>query len=51
MTRNETELFNIIRGHSDPTEALLKAVEIFTSLIEQHEASEVPSVASLQESA
>jgi hypothetical protein len=51
MTQNEIELFNIIRGHSDPTEALLIAVELFTSLLEQHEASEVPSAVSLQESA
>lgn len=50
MKQTEIELFNIIRGHSDPAEALLKAVEIFTCL-KQLEASEEPSVASLQESA
>lgn len=51
MTQTEIELFNIIGGHSDPSEALIKAVEIFTFLLEQHEASEVPSAVSLQESA
>ena len=40
MTENEITVLEMIRNHSDPDKAILIAIEIFTRLIEQPEATE-----------
>ena len=34
MSKNELELIETIRGHADPEEALLIAVQVITSFLE-----------------
>ena len=48
MTNNEIELINIIRENDNPEQALLTAIETIILFLEQHESSQVPSVAPLQ---
>ena len=48
MTDNELELINIIRGHKNPEQALLTAVIIIGSVLEQSLSSQVPFVDSQQ---
>lgn len=40
MSKNELELIETIRGHEDPAEALLIAVQVITSYLAQHGSSE-----------
>ena len=40
MSEKELELLGIIRGHEDPAEALLIAVQVITSYLAQHGSSE-----------
>lgn len=49
MTRNELELINMIREHSNPEIALTTAIETIISYLERHESFEEPSVAYLPE--
>lgn len=49
MTANEITLLNIIREQSDPENALLTALKIIISCLEQHESFEEPFVAYLPE--
>lgn len=49
MTENETILINMIRAHGDPDSALIKAIEIIISYLEQHESFGGPFVAYLPE--
>ena len=48
MTANEKELINLIRENDHPEEALVTAVEIILSYLEQHESFEGQAVACLQ---
>ena len=46
MTDKEKELFNLIRNHDNPTDALLLATAILISVIKPHEevAAQEPAV-------
>jgi hypothetical protein len=46
MTENELMLIKLIRENDNKEQAILTAVNIITSFLEQHESSPVPSVAS-----
>ena len=48
MSNNEMELINFIRENDNPEQAVLIAIETILSFLEQHESSQVPSVACLQ---
>ena len=48
MTENELELIKLIRENDNQEEAILTAVSIITSFLEQCESSPTPSVACLQ---
>lgn len=49
MTENEITLINMIRAQSDMESALMTAVKIIISYLEQHESFGEPSVAYLPE--
>ena len=49
MTENETELINMIRTQSDHESALIIALKIIISYLEQHESFGEPSVVYLPE--
>ena len=51
MTRNEEELFALIRENDKPELAVLTAIEIFTAFLEQPGASQAPPVVCPLESA
>jgi hypothetical protein len=36
MSEKELELLELVRGHTDPEEALLIAVQVITSFLDQH---------------
>ena len=40
MSEKELELLELVRGHTDPEEALLIAVKVITSFLELHGSSE-----------
>ena len=40
MSEKELELLELVRGYEDPAEALLIAVQVITSYLEQHGSSE-----------
>ena len=48
MTNNERELINIIRENDNPEQALLTAVLIIGSVLEQHVTHQVPLADSQQ---
>ena len=48
MTKNELELLKIIHENDNKEQAILVAVSIITSFLEQCESSQAPSVACLQ---
>lgn len=48
MTDNELRLIEIIRENDNPEEAIIKAVSIITSFLEQLQSFEEPSVACLR---
>lgn len=47
MTEKELRLIELIRENDNPEEAILTAVSIITSFLEQHESSQVSCPASL----
>ena len=49
MTENELELIRLIRENDKPEEALMTAAVIILGYLKQHESSEAPSAAYLQE--
>ena len=49
LTQNEIKLINLIREDYQPESALVIAIEIIFSYLEQRESSEEPSPAYLQE--
>lgn len=49
MTENEKQLINLIRENENPAEALMTATAIIIDFLKQHESSEAPSAAYLQE--
>ena len=51
MTKNEQELLTLIREHENPEQALLTAVLIIGSVLEQYGSYQAPSVGGLQEPA
>lgn len=51
MTTNETKLINIIRESKEPAEALLIAVDVILSFLQQQKSSEGQAPADLQEPA
>lgn len=40
MNEKELELLELVRGHEDPAEAMLIAVQVITSYLAQHGSSE-----------
>lgn len=40
MTNNEIELLNVIRESDNPEQAILVAIDVILSYLEQHESSE-----------
>ena len=42
MTKNEYELFDILRGSEDPGQCILTALKVFSAFVEQLEATPVP---------
>ena len=48
MTDNELKLIKLIRENDNPEEAIITAVNIITSFLEQSRSFEEPSVACLQ---
>lgn len=48
MTENELKLIELIRENDNPEEAIITAVNIITSFLEQFQSFEVPSVACLE---
>ena len=48
MTENELKLIKLIRENENQEEAIITAVNIITSFLEQHESSQSPLVDSLQ---
>ena len=48
MTDNELKLIELIRENDNPEEAIITAVDIITSFLEQLQSSEEPSVACLR---
>lgn len=51
MTENELKLIELIRGNDNPEEAIITAVNIITSFLEQPQSFEGQALASLQEHA
>lgn len=51
MTTNEQELLTLIREHENPEQALLTAVLIIGSVLEQCGSCQAPSAGGLQEPA
>jgi hypothetical protein len=49
MTKNQTELLNLIRSQSDSEKALLVATNILIAFLKQPESFEVPNPACPQE--
>jgi hypothetical protein len=49
MTKNEIELLTLIRENDNPEEALMTAIEIITSFLEQSVSYQSSSVGFLQE--
>ena len=49
MTENERKLIDMIREQSDPASAIVIAVNVIISYLEQHESFGEPSVAYLPE--
>ena len=49
MTDNELKLIELIRDHNNPEEAIVTAVNIITSFLEQPQSFEVQAAACLQE--
>ena len=49
MTNNERELINIIREHKNPEQALITAIIIIGSVLEQSLSYQEPSVGFLRE--
>lgn len=49
MTENETKLINRIRESDDPTAALLIAVDVITSYLQQRQSFEAQAPADLRE--
>jgi hypothetical protein len=49
LSKNEIELINMIRENDNPERALKVAATIILSFLKQHESSEEPSAACLQE--
>lgn len=50
MSENEIKLIEMIRNHSNPGEAFVKALEIILLFLKLHEQHESTSVVDLQES-
>ena len=48
MTKNELELINIIRENDNKEQAVITAMEVILSFLEQRESFPIPSAASLQ---
>lgn len=48
MTQNEKELVGLIRENDNPAEAVLTAIEIILSFLEQHGSSQEQAVVALQ---
>lgn len=51
MTNNEMELVDLVRNHSNPTQAILIAIDTITSFLRQLESSQAPNAVALQERA
>ena len=49
MTNNQNELLQLILENDNQEEAILTAVNVITSFLEQYESSQAPSVDFLQE--
>ena len=49
MTHNERELLQIIRDHDNTEQALHIAIDTILDFLKQHESSQLPSSACLQE--
>lgn len=47
MSEYERKLFAIIQDNNDPVRAILTAIEIFTSILEQCEGDQSPAAVSL----
>lgn len=45
MTNNEVELFEIIRSHADPEQAVLTAIDVILGFLAQDESSQERSAA------
>lgn len=41
MTKNEYELFDILRESEEPELCVLTAIKVFSSFVEKHEAAQV----------
>ena len=50
MTKNEIELFNIIRENDNSEQAVLTAIKVFSAFVEQLEAVPKPRLDDLRES-
>lgn len=50
MTKNEIEVFNIIRENDNPEQALLIAIKVFSSFVEKLEVAQLLQAEGLQES-
>ena len=50
MSTHEVELFKIINENDNPEQAVLIAIKFFAAFLAQHEASQEPQPAYLQES-
>lgn len=50
MTKNEIELFNIIRENDNSEQAVLTAIKVFSAFVEQLEAGPMLQLDGLQES-
>lgn len=48
MTKNEIELFDIIRGNDDPELCVLTAIKVFSAFAKQLEAEQVLQLDDLQ---